>query len=194
MKNLLVILLMVVTTGLTAQTQYGTYTSNGQTIEASVTKNKGKVYLNLNVKGDHSIIFNNSIERAAFVDFVTTSFTKYVEWETIAKTNNVVDYRRVLEATRTGNNLAWHYGDWQFTFRSVEISSNMWINEEGLVSFYLLIPEQESHNNQYIKSKPQVLTLDADDVASLQLVLSDEVVDAFLNQANVADNPDNLFK
>ena len=78
-------------------------------------------------------------------------------------------------------------GDWYFSFRPVNITARMFINEQGKVDYFIQVPEVGSSDNEYIESERQIIIFEEEDIEGLVKILKNEAIDGFINKPSAAD-------
>lgn len=179
-----------------SQKKYETFTGAGGVLEFSSQivmdgKSKGRLYLDLNTDGLTSLKLNGESERIKLIEFLETTFTKFKGWKKTAIENNVKEKLvKDISSENLGNGLAfkrYSSGDWYFTFRPVNITARMFINEEGKVDYFIQVPEVGSSDNEYIESDRQIIIFEENDIEGLVKILKNEAIDGFMNKKSAAD-------
>ena len=152
---------------------------------------KGRLYIDLNTDGLTSLKLNGEKERLSFIEFLQSTYEKFKVWKQTAEENNVKEKLTKEIATKEiGNGLAfkrYSSGDWYISFNPIEITANMFINEEGEVMYFLMIPQEESYDNEFIESDRQIMIFEEEDINSLVGILENESINNFLNKKTAAD-------
>tara|TARA_R110000787_G_scaffold220532_1_gene329231 strand:- start:206 stop:766 length:561 start_codon:yes stop_codon:yes gene_type:complete len=183
MKKILLVLVAVLAFGTSnAQEKYGTFKSGS--ISSSIDVETEKVYLNLNEKGDYGLILTKS-SRTAFVAFLTQSRVKFLEWSGKAVENGVKDMNKDISKINIKG--VFKYGSWQFG--TSPLRTLFYVNKDGSTTMYLYGSKMTSSTNRYIKSGSAMVNLTSDeDFNSLVTLISDDVIDSFINKKNKSDN------
>ena len=193
-KIFLFITIFSLTLSAYSQKVYGEYTTSKGviTIKSSVVVKKGKtqgsVYLDLNKDGKTSMNFKTENSRLDFLNFVNRTYKKFKEWKATAEENQVKDMTKDIDEAMLGDNIAFLYGEWKFSFGKNKVRASMSINTEGKVTYYLYIPKVKASDNQFMESDSQLLIMEDSDIESLNNVLSKEVIDAFIKKANLSED------
>lgn len=183
MRKLSVLVLVVVLAFGTsnAQQKYGTFKSGS--ISSSVDVKTGKVFLDLNEEGDYSLILTKS-SRTKFVAFLTQSRVKFLDWSGKAVENGVKDMGKDISKINIKG--VFEYGSWQFG--TAKVKTFFYVNKDGSIYFYLYGDKITSSSNKYIKSNAVILNLTSDeDFNSLVTLMSDDVINSFINKKNKSD-------
>ena len=173
-----------------AQRVYGEFQCYNGEIKTAVVlkkgKSKGAVYLNLDSKGDQSIIFKTKKQRHAFIDFLNSSLVKFKKWKQEAIENNSKNVVKDIESAKVGNSLAFNKGSLHFAKGKTTVIAKMIIAKYGPPAYALVIPQRVSGSNKYNKSKRSIILFNTEEeVSALILLLSDKVIKDFIsNQSN----------
>ena len=179
MKKVLLVLVAVLAFGTSnAQQKYGTFKSGS--ISSSIDIKTEKVYLNLNEEGDYGLVLTKS-SRTAFVAFLTQSRVKFLEWSGKAVENGVKDMNKDISKINIRG--VFKYGSWQFG--TSPLRTLFYVNKDGSTTFYLYGSKITSSSNKYIKSGSAMVNLTSDeDFNSLVTLMSDDVINSFINEKN----------
>ncbi len=166
MKKLF-ILLITLTGGLaSAQEKCNEFTIGGTVYKshayesAEGGKFKRNVYLEVVSEGTRSIRFGTDKQRYHFVNFISSTYTKYIGWEKKAIANKVKDTVKTIDQGEFGDELtsvSVEYGDLRFAEGSNKIAARMYISKNGKVYYYLNIYPRISDSNIYINTDGDTL-------------------------------------
>tara|TARA_R110000765_G_C18602266_1_gene569299 strand:- start:51 stop:611 length:561 start_codon:yes stop_codon:yes gene_type:complete len=179
-KVLLVLAMIALTFGMNAQEEYGTYKSG--TISASVTLDKGKVFLDLTKDGKYGLILTQK-DRLALTTFLNDSRIKFIEWSEKAVANSVKDIHKDIDKKSFKG--IFSYGGWKIGTSSLR--TIFWVEKDGTTNLYLYGSVMTSSTNRYMKSDSAMVTITSeDDFNSLINIISDKTVNDFLEKKKTA--------
>ena len=138
-KFLLLIAFSLLTTSVYAEKIVATYTMSGtqRNIEAGID-NKGALNVFIQVVGEQSeyvlirVIGEEDIKR--FITQLTYCRDKFIEWEQVAKRNNVSDFKKEIDATFPNVEIWWVGLEWYSSYKKNFIKPLFLVND-GDASF-----------------------------------------------------------
>ena len=159
-KILLLIAFALLTTSVYAEKIVATYTMSGtkRNIEAGID-NKGALNVFIQVVGEYSDYVMIRVEGEAdikrFIAQLTYCKNKFVEWEQVAKSNNISDFKKEIDATFPNVEVWWVGLEWYSSHKKNFIkplflvnngdaafgttgAATHWNNEFITQSFYIL--------------------------------------------------------
>lgn len=89
-------------------------------------------------------------------EFLENSYSKYLEWLSIAEENNVREMKRDIDSVKLGESLAYYLSGWDFAFGKSEVKTRM-ILDDGLQAFAVIVPPRSVSGNEYISTDTGVL-------------------------------------
>jgi hypothetical protein len=189
MKKLKVMImtLMVLLVSLSyGQVSYDTY--KGRKISVVLNGNsKGTIYLSVNQKESIGLILDDK-SQVKFKVLINESYDKMVDWDSIAKVNNITEISLKMISEVKFNGYFLYGTKWNFGRTSVRTYMSMVGGKSNLCVYTSVIT---SSTNQFMKSKSSLTEFTKSELDSLLESLNKEDIDEFINSRN---NVDNLFK
>jgi len=172
-----------------AQRVYGEFQCYNGEIKTAVVlkkgKSKGAVYLNLDSKGDQSIIFKTKRQRHDFISFLNTSLTKFKKWKQEAIQNDSKNVVKEIGSAKVGNSLSFNHGSWHFAKGKTTVIAKMVIAKYGHPAYALVIPKRVSDSNEYTNSERRIILFNTEEeVIDLVDLLSDKVIKDFISNTS----------
>ena len=184
-KILLLISFALLTTSVYAEKIVATYTMSGtqRNIEAGID-NKGALNVFIQVVGEQSeyvlirVIGEEDIKR--FITQLTYCRDKFIEWEQVAKRNNVSDFKKEIDATFPNVEIWWVGLEWYSSYKKNLIKPLFLVNNgdaafgaTGAVTHW---------NNEFIDQTFFILFETANEVQSLINALNITKIKSILDQ------------
>jgi len=143
-------------------------------------KTQGDVYLDLRSDGSLGLSMNKK-EKKKFIDYLKKINIKFNEWTTVAKDNNVNEFKKDYDEAYFSGFFKL-YSKWKFG--RCRMISKFKI-EGGKPTGYVFVPAIESSSNQFMKSKAWIFYVNDDLINELEVLLSDEAIDKFVKSKAV---------
>ena len=131
------------------------------------------------------VVIKDRIEREELILFLKNSYDKFESWKKNAIENNITSYEKEIDRLDILS-VNWHQNGGSGFFKKTYMTTNMVINYDGRVSFYIFMPGvQERSGYIYTKDVSERLTIK--DINSLENILSQESVISHMEEAMVKD-------
>ena len=179
MKRILITILI----GLTSLSMFGQYTAtytcslNGQPLTA-VTDNEGK-YLHIAVLGqyttDQVFFLVATKDIPDFYNGMCAIYDKYLEWEKVAKENNVTNMRKDFDIELPKITLAWKSSDYYFEYKHT-LKPAFAVLEDGSI-YCVMSGKGRSSTNRYIDQE-YYFVVAGDDFKHFLEVINPETIEA----------------
>ena len=184
-KILLLIAFTLLTTSSYAEKIVATFTMSGtkRNIEAGID-NKGALNVFIQVVGEYSdyvmIRIEGEEDIKRFIAQLTYCKNKFVEWEQVAKSNNVYDFKKEIDATFPSVEVWWVGLEWYSSHKKNFIKPLFLVNN-GDAAFGTT--GAATHwNNEFIDQTFFILFETANEVQSLINALNITKIKSILNQ------------
>ena len=189
-KILLLIAFTLLTTSVYAEKIVGTYTMSGtkRNIEAGID-NKGALNVFIQVVGEYSdyvmirVTGEEDIKR--FVSQLTCCKNKFVEWEQVAKRNNISDFKKEINATFPNVEVWWVGLEWYSSYKKNFIKPLFLVN--GGDASFGATGAATHWNNEFITQSFYILFETAYEAQSLINALDITKIKRILNQETRTD-------
>ncbi len=120
-------------------------------------------------------------QRNDFSDFISSTYTKYIDWEKKAIENKTKGITKTIDQGKFGHKLYFMYGDLQSADGPTLVEAHMSISDSGEVSYYLSIPSRISDSNQFIKSEREgIFFRNKAEVDALLTTLSTKCINEYI--------------
>ena len=184
-KILLLIAFALLTTSVYAEKIVATYTMSGtqRNIEAGFD-NKGVLNVFIQVVGEYSeyvmIRIEGEEEIQQFITQLTFCKNKFIEWEQVAKRNNVADFKKEIDATFPNVEVWWVGLEWYSSNKGNFIKPLFLVN--GGDAAFGTTGAVTHRNNEFISQTFFILFETADEAQSLIDALDITKIKHILNQ------------
>ena len=136
--------------------------------------------------GSRYVVIKDRIEREELILFLKNSYDKFESWKKNAIENNITDYQKEIDRLDVLSVNWYERVRGSGFFKKTYITTNMVINYDGRVSFYVFTPGvQRSGGYIYTENVSERLTIK--DINSLENILSQESVISHMEEAMVKD-------
>lgn len=194
-KNVLFIMLALFATIVHAEKVVGTYTmaKMQKNIEAAYDS-KGVLNVYIEVLGEYEndevmIRINGEKDLIQFISKLEYCKTKFVEWEKVARDNNVTDFKKQFDVTFPKVEIYWRSSKWYSTFKGNYLKPLFLVTNED-VSFGAG-GTAKHWDNEYIDQEWYLLLVSVSEIEGLIDALNPEKIKLELNKS---ENTDELFQ
>ena len=189
-KFILLIAFTLLTTSVYAEKIVATYTMSGtkRNIEAGID-NKGALNIFIQVVGEYSdyvmirVAGEEDIKR--FISQLTYCKDKFIEWEQVAKRNNISDFKKEIDATFPNVEVWWVGLEWYSSYKKNFIKPLFLVN--GGDSSFGATGAAKHWNNEFITQSFYILFETAYEAQSLINALDITKIKRILNQETQTD-------
>ena len=150
--------LILMTTAMMAEQVVGSYHSSyfDKDYEVEAAYSKGEqlsVYITVEGNSSTEKVYLNfkGEDIEALITSLQLSKTKFIEWEKIARENNVTDMMKPFDISFPYCTVAWYGSQWWFCFRK-SIAPDFMVTSDGQILF-LITGTATSSRNEYIDTK-----------------------------------------
>lgn len=195
-KFIVALLILVCSLPMLAETQVGSYTMAGKDkrIEAYIDK-KGNLKVFIEIVGEHSkeevsLKLDGAGNVSEFVSSLILAKAKFVEWDKVAKDNQVTDMNKAIDIKFPNCEIWWrgtkYYSSYAHDFVRLKFfvskDGNTWVGTGG---------EAQHWDNKYITQKFYIIFNEPEDMQSLIDALN---IDAIMKKLNEQASAGDLFK
>ena len=189
-KILFLIAFTLLTTSVYAEKIVATYTMSGtkRNIEAGID-NKGALNIFIQVVGEYSdyvmirVAGEEDIKR--FISQLTYCKDKFIEWEQVAKRNNISDFKKEIDATFPNVEVWWVGLEWYSSYKKNFIKPLFLVN--GGDASFGATGAAKHWNNEFITQSFYILFETAYEAQSLIDALDITKIKRILNQETQTD-------
>lgn len=195
-KVVLFIVSMLMATTVFAEKVVGTYTmaETSKDIEAAFD-NKGVLKVFIEVLGEYKndkvmIKIDGEQDLNEFIAQLKYCKAKFIEWDKVAKANNVTDYTKKYDVTFPNIEVWWRGSKWFSTFKRNLFKPIFMVGDDGKSSFGVG-GKATDWDNEYIDQQWYLILMSSAEFDSLINALNPEKIKSALKQG---ENADALFQ
>ena len=178
---------------LTIGSYYSSYFENEREIWASKDSD-GLYQVTILVQGEYSketvAIRVKGADLQNFINALVLIREKFVEWDNVAKQNNVKKIRKPFDITFPHVTVAWYGSQWYFSFYH-KLEPDFMVLESTGTSHVVFNEKVKSSSNEYIDQKYYLVFSSAQEIDNLISIIKPEAIKIKMDQK---DSQADLFK